>query len=101
MTNTFETFFPLYKRLENKLHEYSVEKDALDNVYYRAKILLTTISELSYRKPAIRKLAIYWLSKKTSTIGLMELLGMTKIYNHNDLIDFNAFARLDSCSLKV
>ena len=101
MTNTFETFYPLYKGLENKLHEYSVEKDALDDIYYKAQILLTTISELSFRKPAVRKLAISWMSKKTGTIELMELLGMTKIYNHNDLIDFNAFARLDSCSLKV
>lgn len=86
--------------LHKKLSDYHIENGLeIDGVYHRAKQLLTEMDQKAFHQRAYFDVATKWLLGG-STSELKEALYPLK-WTHSGYYDFNAFALLDTCHLKL
>ena len=95
--NTYKQFHLLQQRLLVGLKEYCKE---LDTKYYIAKRFLYDLGERCYYDKHIRVKAIDWLSNG-GTLKLQDLFFVVFKHNDKNILDYNAFALLDTVIIKV
>lgn len=90
----------LSKRLEKSIEEYCVCTDNVNDIFYKSKILITTMCEKSFRDENYLHEFLFFL-KYGSTNRLRNLLSKIDAYNEDCLIDFNSMCLIDSCRLNM
>lgn len=95
----YKKYFKLSTAFEEALCRYIHTNDApYDDSYYQAKSFLHEIDKKAYKDEKFCESAGKWL-KNRGTLRLMKLLKSTG-YDSGDSVHFNAFALMDSTTLR-
>lgn len=95
--NTVPNLINLINKVKASLMAAVEKMPGYINQYHRVFALLQEVSQRGERDEAYRAIAIKWLSGKGKTLALMDMLWPLK-YDHNNLVDFNAFSFMDTYS---
>lgn len=94
---TYKEIYPLIRNLHEKVNNYVIERDEINNVYYQAKMFIDRLDQKAYEDQVVLDQFGKWL-KKGSTIRLKELVKLVG-YDDNNLVHQNAFCLIDSASI--
>lgn len=99
MSITYEDYYNLAMPMLEELEKYVVKYDRCDATFHRARNILMDMSHRSFRDRLYMLKVYKWLKSK-STVDLKDALYPLG-YSNEDILQFNAFALLDTVIIKI